>query len=255
MGCAPNVYQNCEKTMSKTATTTIDPSEIAKFEAMAEEWWDESGKFAPLHKFNPVRIDYIRNVIDAKFGKMDGISLLDIGCGGGLLAEPLTRLGAHVTAIDASEKNITIASVHAEKSGLSIDYQATTAEALAAKGEQFDVVLSMEVVEHVADVETFLNATASLVKPGGMLIVATLNRTIKSFAFAIVGAEYVLRWLPRGTHDWKKFLKPSEIEAILRDTLTLKESKGASFNPLSNSWSLSNDLSINYMMRFEKDKG
>ena len=238
--------------MPKHAQTTIDSAEIAKFEAMADEWWDLEGKFAPLHKFNPVRIEYISNHIRQKFSKIEGVSILDIGCGGGLLAEPMTRLGANVTAIDASEKNIKIASLHAEKSGLKIDYQATTAEALAAKGKQFDVVLSMEVIEHVADVESFLNANASLVKPGGTLIVATLNRTAKSFALAIVGAEYVLRWLPRGTHDWKKFLKPSEIESILRHQLHLVESKGASFNLLSNSWSLSNDLSTNYMMQFEK---
>ncbi len=238
--------------MPKTASTTIDPSEIAKFEAMAEEWWDLNGKFAPLHKFNPIRIEYITALIREKHQKIEGVKILDIGGGGGLLAEPLARLGADVTAIDASEKNINIASIHAQKSGLSVNYQAIDAKALADNGQQYDVVLSMEVLEHVADVESFLLTAASLVKPGGTLILATLNRTAKAFALAIVGVEYILRWLPRGTHDWKKFLKPSEIEAVLRAQLHLVESKGATYNPLRNSWSLSDDLSVNYMMRFEK---
>ncbi len=238
--------------MPKATSNTIDPAEIAKFEAMSEEWWDTNGKFAPLHKFNPVRIEYITSLMRKKFGKVEDIEVLDIGCGGGLLAEPLARLGANVTAIDASEKNINIATIHAKKSDLKINYHSTSVEALTAKKKRYDIVLSMEVVEHVADVTNFLQSSAHLVKPGGTLIVATLNRTIKSYTLAILGAEYVLRWLPRGTHDWRKFLKPSEIEAILRDELTLIESKGASYNLLKDTWNLSNDLCVNYMMQFEK---
>ncbi len=216
---------------------------------MADQWWDESGKFKPLHKFNPTRVSYIRDRLTEHFGKLQGLDVLDIGCGGGLLCEPITRLGAKVTGIDASEKNIKIAAIHAENSGLDINYQCISAEEMAAKKKKFDVVLNMEVIEHVADVESFLAASCALVKPGGLMIVATLNRTVKSFALAIVGAEYVLRWLPRGTHDWKKFLKPSEIEApISRGGLKLKEIQGVSYNPIKDSWNLSEDIDVNYMM-------
>lgn len=238
---------------------SVDEQEIAKFEAMADEWWDETGKFKPLHKFNPIRIGYIRDAVKTHFdiGNSDkpltGLSILDIGCGGGLLCEPMKRLGADVTGIDASEKNIGIASTHAGKMGLDIQYEAITAEELVAKGKQYDVVLCMEVIEHVADVDGFLKSCAKLVKPGGMMVVATLNRTPKSYLFAIVGAEYVLRWLPKGTHEWKKFLKPSEVfECVKHAGVSLDEVKGASYNPLRAEWFLSSDLSVNYLMRFSK---
>lgn len=240
--------------MSSPKAKSIDEAEVAKFSAMAEEWWDEGGKFAPLHKFNPIRIAYLKDQIAQQFGTVEGISILDAGCGGGLLCEPFSRLGAKVTGIDASEKNIGIASIHAKNMELSIDYQAASVEALAESGQQFDVVFAMEVVEHVADVEAFLRACASLVKPGGLLFVATMNRTLKAYALAIVGAEYVLRWLPRGTHDWKKFLKPSEVEAVLRDMLKLKQLQGVSYHPFSDSWSLSSDVAVNYMMMFAAEQ-
>lgn len=242
------------------AITTVDPQEIAKFSAMADEWWNPQGKFKPLHRLNPVRIAYIRDTILSHFHKektaeqpLSGINLLDIGCGGGLLTEPMTRLGADATGIDASEKNIRIASLHAEQQGITPHYFHTSAEELAAAGKQFDVVLAMEIIEHVADVPAFINACATLVKPGGLMFLATLNRTVKSFTFAIVGAEYILRWLPRGTHDWHKFLTPSEVEAELRHHgLTLKELQGVTYNPLKDSWKLSDDLRINYMLHAVK---
>lgn len=244
-------------------SASVNPEEIAKFEAMADEWWSETGKFAPLHKFNPVRIGYIRDQLSGIGSQKEKnlpitdyrslITILDIGCGGGLLAEPLARLGYNVTGIDASEKNIRIAQLHAEQGGVNVDYQAISAEELAATGAQFDMVCAMEVIEHVADVEGFLKAAASMVKPGGLLLVATLNRTPKSFALAIVGAEYILRWLPKGTHDWKKFLKPSEIAAPVQAAgLMLRELKGAVYNPLKGSWSLSEDVSVNYMLLAER---
>ncbi|MCE3232687.1 MAG: ubiG [Rickettsiaceae bacterium] len=235
---------------------SIDEVEIAKFSAMADEWWDTEGKFKPLHKFNPIRIAYIRDTIVAHFkksvqseGVLSGISLLDIGCGGGLLSEPMARLGASVTSIDASEKNIQIASLHAKNIGLDIDYRCTSAEELADHKKQFDVVLNMEVIEHVADVNSFVKACSELVKPGGIMIVATMNRTVKSYAFAIIGAEYILKWLPCGTHDWEKFLKPSEIEKPLRENgLALKYIQGVSYNPLSDNWKLTKDISVNYIL-------
>ncbi|MEX0582931.1 MAG: bifunctional 2-polyprenyl-6-hydroxyphenol methylase/3-demethylubiquinol 3-O-methyltransferase UbiG [Sneathiella sp.] len=240
--------------------TSVDPGEIANFEAMADEWWDENGKFKPLHKFNPIRIGYVRDMVISHFGLQTddavvklkpfaGLKFLDIGCGGGLLSEPMTRLGAEVTAADASQKNIQIAALHAEKSGLDIDYRYTTAEDLAASGEKFDVILNMEVIEHVADIEGFVGACATLLKPGGIMFVATLNRTAKSFAFAIVGAEYVLRWLPKGTHSWKKFLKPSEVARLVRGNgLMVRDVAGATYNPFEDRWHISKDLSINYML-------
>lgn len=242
-----------------TFDSSIDEKEIAKFTAMADEWWDENGKFKPLHKFNPVRIDYIKQQASEHFATnnpqkpLEGLKILDIGCGGGLLSEPMARLGADVTAIDAAEKNITIASLHAEKMGIAIDYRHTTVEDLVKEKQQFDIVLNMEVVEHVADVEGFLTHSSQLVKPNGLMFVATLNRTAKSFAFAIVGAEYVLRWLPRGTHEWKKFLKPSEIEFVLAaNAMQLKQLTGVTLNPLTMKWNTSSDIAVNYMMLLQR---
>lgn len=236
--------------------TTIDPAEVAKFEAMAAEWWDPAGKFKPLHMLNPCRLDYICSQIAAEFGRdlradrpFAGLRLLDIGCGGGLLSEPMARLGADVVGADAAARNIPVAQVHAEQSGLRIDYRHTTAEDMAAAGERFDVVLNMEVVEHVADPLAYLTACHDLLKPGGLMICSTLNRNPKSFLMAIVGAEHVMRWLPKGTHDWKKFITPDELRDLLvRAGLDPVDRKGMVFNPLSWSWSLSDrDLSVNYV--------
>src|SRR5579872_2901007 len=208
---------------SPPAAGSIDPAEVAKFADLADAWWDPAGKFRPLHRLNPTRIAYIRDRAAARYGRdplspapLAGLAILDIGCGGGLLCEPLARLGGKVTGLDAAERNIAIARRHAELGGLAIDYRAGSAEDMAASGRRFDVVLTMEVVEHVADPASFLGAAATLVAPGGLLIVATINRTAKAFALAIVGAEYILRWLPRGSHDWRRFLKPSELAALLR---------------------------------------
>lgn len=240
---------------------TIDPKEVQKFSDMAETWWDPTGPFKPLHRFNPTRLGYIREHICTHFNldassdnALEGLKLLDIGCGGGLLCEPLTRQGASLTGVDASEKNIKTASVHAKEQGLKIDYRATTAEELLSTHEgAFDVVLNMEVVEHVADVPAFLAASAKLLRPGGLMFVATLNRTAKSYAFAIIGAEYVMRWLPKGTHDWRKFLKPEEVIAHMsRNTLQLNSENGVSYNPLKQTFSVSDDLSVNYMLSFTK---
>lgn len=240
----------------ETKTPSVDEAEIAKFAAMAETWWDTEGPFRPLHRFNPIRLKFIRDRVSAQFDRdplkpepLSGLRILDIGCGGGLLAEPLTRLGASVVGIDASEKNIGIASLHAEQGGLAIDYRNTTAETLRDSGDRFDVVLNMEVVEHVADVDVFLEATGELVSEGGIMIAATLNRTLKSYALAIVGAEYVLRWLPRGTHDWRRFVRPSELAAGLRrGGLAVQSFTGVVFNPVTGAWSLNTrDLDVNYM--------
>lgn len=240
---------------------TVDAAEIEKFAAMAEEWWDPEGKFKPLHKFNPVRVGYIRDKICARFGRdpmqvrpLEGLRILDIGSGGGLLCEPMARLGATIVGVDATEKSVRIAEAHAEQMGLDIDYRFASAEQLVEQGEQFDAVLNMEVVEHVADVDAFLGASAALVKPGGVMFLATLNRTMKSYAFAIVGAEYVLRWLPRGTHEWKKFLKPSELAHILRrHGMTITDLQGVVFNPLKDTWSLDlKDMAVNYLVYAEK---
>ncbi|TCS66436.1 3-demethylubiquinone-9 3-methyltransferase [Primorskyibacter sedentarius] len=236
--------------------TTVDPSEIAKFEAMAAEWWDPNGKFKPLHMLNPCRLDYITSQIAAEFDRdlkelrpFEGLRILDIGCGGGLLCEPMARLGAKVIGADAAERNIPVAQVHAQQSGLEIDYRHTTAEAMAEAGEQFDVVLNMEVVEHVADPLTYLTACKNLLKPGGLHLCSTINRNPKSFAVAIVGAEYVMRWLPKGTHEWSKFITPEELFALLREAgLDPVDRKGFVFNPISWQWSLSDrDLSVNYV--------
>ena len=243
----------------KSATVeapTVDPDEVARFEAMAEAWWDPNGKFRPIHRFNPVRLAYIRDRLCAHFGRdpkairpLEGLRLLDIGCGGGLLCEPARRLGASVVGVDAAERNVEVARLHAEQSGLDIDYRHTTAETLVADGEAFDAVLNMEVVEHVADVGLFITSCAALIKPGGAMVAATLNRTAKSFALAIVGAEYVLRWLPRGTHDWRKFIKPSEFGRHLRTAgLRIDDLTGVVYNPLTDKWSLSRDMDVNYML-------
>lgn len=237
-------------------TSSIDQGEVEKFQAMAAEWWDPNGKFKPLHMLNPCRLDYITSQIAAEFNRdlstpepFKGLRLLDIGCGGGLLSEPMARLGAQVTGADAAERNIPVAQLHAEQMGLDIDYRNTTAEAIAEGGERFDIVLNMEVVEHVADPQEFLNTCASLLKPGGLHICSTINRNPKSYAVAIVGAEVVMRWLPRGTHDWAKFITPDELIAMLQNAgLTPVDRTGFVFNPLSWSWSLSpRDLSVNYV--------
>jgi 2-polyprenyl-6-hydroxyphenyl methylase/3-demethylubiquinone-9 3-methyltransferase len=236
--------------------TTVDASEVAKFEAMAAEWWDPNGKFKPLHMLNPCRLEYITSQIAGEFGRdrsaaqpFEGLRLLDIGCGGGLLSEPMARLGAPVVGADAAERNLPVARIHAEQSGLDIDYRFTTAEAMAAAGEQFDVVLNMEVVEHVADPQAYLDACQQLLKPGGLMICSTINRNAKSFAMAIVGAEYVMRWLPKGTHEWNKFITPDELCALISKAgLNPVDRTGFVFNPITWGWSLSSrDLSVNYV--------
>ena len=235
---------------------TVDAAEIAKFEAMAAELWDPNGKFKPLHMLNPTRLDYITRQIAAEFGRdltvlhpFAGLRILDIGCGGGLLSEPMARLGAAVVGADAAPRNIPVAQIHAQQSGLTIDYRHTTAEALAAAGEQFDVVLNMEVVEHVSDPLAYLTACRQLLKPGGLMICSTLNRNPKSFLMAIIGAEYVMRWLPKGTHEWSKFITPDELYDLIRQAgLDPVDRKGFVFNKLTWVWSISErDLSVNYV--------
>jgi 2-polyprenyl-6-hydroxyphenyl methylase/3-demethylubiquinone-9 3-methyltransferase len=241
-----------------------DPAEIAKFEAMAAEWWNPHGKFKPLHMLNPCRLDYITTQIAAEFDRdltapapFAGLRILDIGCGGGLLSEPMARLGADVVGADPAPRNIPVAQIHAEQSGLKIDYRLTTAEDLAAAGEQFDVVLNMEVVEHVPDPQSYLTACQQLLKPGGLMICSTINRNPKSFAMAIVGAEYVMRWLPKGTHDWRKFITPDELCSLIGNAgLDPVDRKGFVFNPLGWSWSISaRDLSVNYVTASVKPAG
>jgi len=237
------------------SATSVDPAEIARFQAQADSWWDLEGKFKPLHRLNPLRLDFLRREFGRHFHRdldamrpFTGLRLLDVGCGGGLLSEPLSRLGFEVVGVDAGERNIAAARAHAEETGLAIDYRAVTAESLAEAGERFDVVLAMEVVEHVADLDGFIDTISSLVKPGGALALATLNRTPKAFLLAVVGAEYVLRWLPRGTHQWKKFVRPSELAAGLRrNGLAVRELTGISYVPYGDSWKLSSDLDVNYM--------
>ncbi len=235
--------------------STAAPEEIAKFSAMADTWWDPSGDFQPLHKFNPSRIRFVRDRMAAHFGRdpsspqpFAGLKLIDIGCGGGLIAEPMARLGFDVTGIDAAEKNIGVARVHAARSELGITYEVATPEEIITRGQRYDVVLALEVVEHVTDVEAFLQAAAGLVAPGGALIAATLNRTLKSLATAKIGAEYILRWLPPGTHDWRKFVKPSELTAGLRHGgLSVTELAGMSYDLFTDTWRTSKDLDVNYM--------
>jgi 2-polyprenyl-6-hydroxyphenyl methylase/3-demethylubiquinone-9 3-methyltransferase len=243
--------------MADPAQSSIDPAEVERFSRIAAEWWDPRGKFAPLHKFNPVRLAFIREQALARFGRdgaerrpFEGLRLLDIGCGGGLLAEPMARLGFAVTAVDASERNIATARTHADEQGLSIDYRCATAEQLLAAGEPaFDLILNMEVVEHVADPGAYLRDCARLLAPGGLMVVATLNRTLKALALAKVGAEYVLRWLPAGTHDWRKFLKPEEVRGFLAgEAVAVEGPFGVAYDPLTGRWKRSADCDVNYMM-------
>jgi 2-polyprenyl-6-hydroxyphenyl methylase/3-demethylubiquinone-9 3-methyltransferase len=238
---------------------SINKKEIEKFSNMAAEWWDPEGKFKPLHKFNPIRIKYIKENIIKEFQlknkkyPLSGINVLDIGCGGGLLSEPMCRLGANVTAIDASNKNIAIASLHAKKNNLKINYICSSPEKLKTT-KKFDVILNMEIVEHVEDVDFFLKSCANLLKKNGLMFVATINKTLKSYIFAIVGAEYVLRWLPIGTHEWEKFVKPEELKRILiKNKLNLKKIDGMNFNILKDEWNVSKDLSVNYIAEFKKN--
>ena len=247
--------------MTASTSTTASADEIARFAAIADEWWDATGKFKPLHKLNPVRVQFVRDCLATHFDRdpiaaspLAGISLLDVGCGGGLMSEPLYRLGAELTSIDAGNVTIEVARNHAERMGLDIAYRQAAPEELAQQGLSFDTVMSLEVIEHVSDVDAFLAAIASLVKPGGALVMGTLNRTLKSLALAKIGAEYILRWLPVGTHDWKKFVRPSELANGLRPHgFTLREIKGVSFNPLKDEWSLSHDTDVNYLAYFTKD--
>ena len=239
--------------------TTVNKKEIEKFSRMAEEWWDVEGKFKPLHKFNPIRIEYIKESVIENFKlqnneklPLNGINLLDIGCGGGLLSEPMCRLGATVTGIDASAKNIEIAKIHAKKNNLNIDYICTSPEKI--QKEKFDVILNMEIVEHVENVDLFLNSSSNLLKKDGLMFVATINKTLKSYLFAIIGAEYILRWLPIGTHEWEKFIKPDDLKNILsKFDMTMVKTDGVKFNPILDKWSLSKDTSINYISKFIKN--
>jgi 2-polyprenyl-6-hydroxyphenyl methylase/3-demethylubiquinone-9 3-methyltransferase len=242
--------------MSELRTATVDEAEVARFSAMAEKWWDPTGPMAPLHKLNPVRLAYIKDQVAAHFGRdpksadaFAGLRILDVGCGAGLVTEPFRRLGAEVVGIDPSASNIEVAKLHAAESGLAIDYRAATAESLAAAGERFDVVAILEVVEHVPDVTAFVAASAAMVKPGGLMIGATINRTLKAFALAIVGAEYVLRWLPRGTHSYDKLVTPAEFAAAFRAAgLEVAAETGIVYVPIADRWRLSPDLDVNYMM-------
>jgi 2-polyprenyl-6-hydroxyphenyl methylase/3-demethylubiquinone-9 3-methyltransferase len=234
---------------------SVNKKEIEKFSKMAAEWWDPSGKFKPLHKFNPIRIRYIKeNIINSfklksKKKPLDKINILDIGCGGGLLSEPMTRLGANVTGIDASSKNINIAKLHAKKNKLKINYLCSSPEKLKIQ-KKFDVILNMEIVEHVEDINFFINSCSKLLKKNGLMFVATLNKTLKSYLFAIIGAEYVLRWLPIGTHDWEKFVKPEDLKKILnKNNLKLEKLDGMNFNIINDEWSVSSDTSINYIIK------
>jgi 2-polyprenyl-6-hydroxyphenyl methylase / 3-demethylubiquinone-9 3-methyltransferase len=239
---------------------SVDDAEVDRFAALANSWWDPHGKMAPLHKFNPVRLGYIRDHACRHFDRdakqldcIKDLRILDIGCGGGILSEPLSRLGANVVGADPATTNIEVAKAHATKSRLAIDYRATTAEALAEAGERFDLVLAMEVVEHVADVISFVKCCATMVKPGGLMIAATINRTLKSFALAIVGAEYVLRWLPPGTHRWEKFVTPNELEiAMEKSGLRVTDERGVIYDILADRWQLSTDTDVNYMLAAEK---
>ncbi len=239
--------------------SSVNKKEIEKFSNMADEWWDPHGKFKPLHKFNPIRIKYIKeNIIEQfktknKVNPLSGINILDIGCGGGLLSEPMCRLGANITGIDASVKNIKIAKLHAKKNGLKIDYICSSPEKLKIT-KKFDVILNMEIVEHVEDISFFLKSCSKLLKKNGLMFVATINKTLKSYVFAIVGAEYVLRWLPIGTHEWEKFVKPEELKKILtKNNLSLKKFDGMHFNIIKDEWSITNDLSVNYIAKFLKN--
>lgn len=249
--------------IDETATASIgsvDSAEVARFDALAATWWDPRGPMGVLHRFNPVRLAYIRDTICKHYGRspetpfaLDGLSVVDVGCGGGVLSEPLARLGADVTGLDPAVQNIAAARRHAEAEGIAVDYRAETIEAVVAAGRSFDVVLIMEVIEHVSDMPAFVRTAASAVKPGGLLFAATLNRTMRSFALAIVGAEYVLGWLPKGTHDWEKFVTPNELSAALRaGGLSVTDTTGVVYNPLTDGWRASRDTAVNYMLAAER---
>jgi 2-polyprenyl-6-hydroxyphenyl methylase / 3-demethylubiquinone-9 3-methyltransferase len=238
----------------------VDRGEVARFDALAATWWDETGPMRVLHRFNPVRLAYIRDALCRRFGRdprtpfpLDGLSICDVGCGGGVLSEPLARLGARVTGLDPAEQNVAVARAHAESAGVPVDYRGATIEAVVAAGERFDSVLIMEVVEHVSDMPAFVRTACAAVKPGGMLFAATLNRTLRSFALAIVGAEYVLGWLPRGTHDWEKFVTPDELAGVIRrGGLDVTDTVGVVYNPLTDGWRASRDTAVNYMVAAER---
>ena len=240
--------------------SSVNKKEIEKFSKMASEWWDPNGKFKPLHKFNPIRIKYIKENIISSFQlkkntnkPLEKIDILDIGCGGGLLSEPMTRLGAKVTGIDASDKNIKIAKLHAKKNRLNINYLCSSPEKIKIKNK-FDVILNMEIIEHVEDINFFIKSCSKLLKKNGIMFVATLNKTLKSYVFAIIGAEYILRWLPIGTHDWEKFVKPNDLKEILnQNNLKLEKLDGMNFNLIKDEWSISKDTSINYISKFIKN--
>ena len=249
--------------MAAHQQSSIDPADVARFSAIAAEWWDAGGKFAPLHKFNPVRLGFIRDTACLHFGlderarkPLKGIRILDIGCGGGLVSEPMARLGADVTAVDASEQNIKTAMTHAEEAGVSVDYRVGTAEALLEDGTApFDIVLNLEVVEHVADVDLYMKSCAAMVRPGGLMFVATINRTMKAYGLAIFGAEQILRWLPKGTHQYEKLVRPDELETALQGTgMQITRRSGVSYNPLRAEWGLSRDMDVNYMVVAERPK-
>ncbi|MGB6119913.1 MAG: bifunctional 2-polyprenyl-6-hydroxyphenol methylase/3-demethylubiquinol 3-O-methyltransferase UbiG [Mesorhizobium sp.] len=246
--------------MAEARRTTIDAGEIERFSALAAEWWNPNGKFKPLHKFNPVRLAWIRDQVTTRFGRdpraprpFEGLRILDIGCGGGLLCEPMARLGAEVVGADASETNIEVAKLHAAEAGVTVDYRATTAEDLADAGEKFDIVLNMEVIEHVSDPALFMSKCAEMVKPDGVMFVATINRTLKALGLAIIGAEYVLRWLPRGTHEFGKLVRPDELQKFLTDAgMKISDRTGVIYNPLADRWQKSSDMDVNYMVLAER---
>jgi 2-polyprenyl-6-hydroxyphenyl methylase/3-demethylubiquinone-9 3-methyltransferase len=241
-----------DRTGTRASRPRVDAKEVAHFEGLGEDWWDFSGPMGPLHAINPLRVSYIRDAI-AKHGTFDGARILDIGCGGGILCEPLARMGAQMTGIDPAPGNIDIARAHALPQGLSIDYRAATAETLVAEGASFDVVLAMEVIEHVPDQAAFVATVCALVRPGGLLVMSTLNRTLKSFALAIIGAEYVLRWLPKGTHKWERFVTPEELARFMRRSgMRVIDRAGIIYNPLAGKWRLSSDTDVNYMVVAEK---
>ncbi len=242
--------------MSAASEASIDPAEVARFDAQARTWWDERGPMRVLHRFNPVRLGYIRDEACAHFGRdpaapfaLEGLSIVDVGCGGGVLSEPLARLGASVTGLDPARANIAVAQAHAQAEGVTLDYRAVTIESVVTAGQQFDIVLAMEVVEHVVNKRAFLNTACAAVKPGGLLFAATINRTLRSYALAIVGAEYVLRWLPKGTHDWEKFVTPDELrDDVEAGGLSVFDVAGVVYNPLDDGWRRSRDTAVNYMI-------